>query len=464
MRGAAVLIAVAALALASGATAEAKLRFEPKAYDDRRDVAGGPLDLTSVAFGQQDTRMFLRIRTATAWDPAGLSVASGRALCLVLLHRPLSRARTRVCLGPGKDTALRYAHLDAAGRAGPEHPVPATVARPDARTIEARFAPLEVDLPSGGFAWQVTSSWRDDGVCRGASPCVDRAPEGPPMQARRGLLAQPRCFGAASRARRRCYSPALRLAVVPTPDDSLVSGNAPCDPVVPTVIVYQCTFGVSPARASSSVALVGDSFAVAWRGALEVVAQHKRWHAITMSRGGCPLSKAQVILPTPEASADCTVWNRLVQLWFKQHPEVSTVVASAHPARFTGNASRGYREAWQALPPTVKRIYVVRSFPFVGSGRTERCVERAIRRRRPAGIGCAQSRKRVLKRDPMAATASRLRSGRVRLIDMTRYMCDRRRCYPVVGGALVNKPTAHLTRIFSTTLGPFMLRAFNRAR
>jgi hypothetical protein len=37
-------------------------------------------------------------------------------------------------------------------------------------------------------------------------------------------------------------------------------------------------------------------------------------------------------------------------------------------------------------------------------------------------------------------------------------MCNRRKCFPVVGGALVHKDTHHLTRVFARTLGPFLLR------
>jgi hypothetical protein len=56
------------------------------------------------------------------------------------------------------------------------------------------------------------------------------------------------------------------------------------------------------------------------------------------------------------------------------------------------------------------------------------------------------------------------RSPRVRAIDMTDFMCDSRRCFPVVGGVLVHKDVGHLTRAFSTTLGPYLLRAADAAR
>ena len=49
-------------------------------------------------------------------------------------------------------------------------------------------------------------------------------------------------------------------------------------------------------------------------------------------------------------------------------------------------------------------------------------------------------------------------------MDLTPLMCGERRCFPVVGGALVIKDHGHLTRTFSATLGPFVQRAVQRLR
>jgi hypothetical protein len=46
----------------------------------------------------------------------------------------------------------------------------------------------------------------------------------------------------------------------------------------------------------------------------------------------------------------------------------------------------------------------------------------------------------------------------VQIADLTRFMCDVRLCYPVLGGVLVNKDATHLTTRFATTLGPYLLR------
>ena len=41
-------------------------------------------------------------------------------------------------------------------------------------------------------------------------------------------------------------------------------------------------------------------------------------------------------------------------------------------------------------------------------------------------------------------------------------MCDARRCFPVVGGALVHKDEHHMTTVFARTLWPYLARRVDR--
>jgi hypothetical protein len=95
--------------------------------------------------------------------------------------------------------------------------------------------------------------------------------------------------------------------------------------------------------------------------------------------------------------------------------------------------------------------------------RTLICVERAIAQHRRPDHVCARRRSDAVLPDPAALAAARLRSRRVRVIDMTSLFCDRSRCSPVIGGALVYKDTTHLTSVFAGTLGPFLLHRIDAA-
>jgi hypothetical protein len=75
---------------------------------------------------------------------------------------------------------------------------------------------------------------------------------------------------------------------------------------------------------------------------------------------------------------------------------------------------------------------------------------------------CALPRQYVLPGDALADVAQALRSVRAKVVDLTPHFCDAASCYPVIGGALVQRDETHLTPTFSATLGPFVLRALGR--
>jgi peptidoglycan/LPS O-acetylase OafA/YrhL len=288
------------------------------------------------------------------------------------------------------------------------------------------------------------------------------------------LAEAPDCFGAAARdPRRPCRNPRLRLTVVPTPLEAKAHlRDESCKQIGQIAGKQVCAFGAAADDASRTVALLGDSHAGHWRPALEVLARQQRWRGIAIGHQGCPFSAATKALPEP-ARSECLRWKRGVRRWFAAHPEVTTVFAS----QFAGGtgvetaggedpfdaAVAGYAAAWTALPESVTDVVVIRDTPRA-RGNTDTCVEAAMARREPADRACAVPRARALDRDPAVVAAQRLGSPRVRVADLTPFLCDARRCLPVVGGVLVHKDATHLTPAFAESLAPYLLRAIARGR
>ena len=279
-----------------------------------------------------------------------------------------------------------------------------------------------------------------------------------------GTPKEPRCFGAASRdVVKPCHNAALRYDVIPSPDEAVLYPNAPCDPIYKSV-PYQCTFGTDEDQASGTIALLGDSHATHWRGALLKVAAAYGWHGVSMTRSGCPFSTAEPKLPG-KLKQECVDWRSDVYQWFADHPDVRTVFISQHPGDVvvphgqTEHQTKiwGYRDAWKLLPKTVKHIVVIRDTPWVNVD-TDDCVDRALRKHQDAGRVCELPLSDSLKEDVAAEAAARYKIPGLRLIDMTSYMCDDKNCVPVVGGALTHKDLGHITVVFSDTMGPFLLR------
>jgi hypothetical protein len=274
------------------------------------------------------------------------------------------------------------------------------------------------------------------------------------------------CFGAAARdPQRPCRDARLRLSVFPLPADAVLEPNARCTPTGQTPVLLPCAFGVPKKKAEAVIALIGDSHASHWRAAVEGVARQRAWRGISITRSGCPFSKAVARLQTP-ARGQCERWNREVLAWLQAHPEVRTVFVSQHrggrvlvPRGASNQKAQiaGYMDVWKALPASVTRIFVIRDTPR-DTGRTADCLTRAMQARRPPGPACALRRQTVLKPDPAAIAVKRLASARVKLIDMSPFMCSARLCLPVIGGALVHKDLDHLTQTFAATLGPLLAR------
>jgi peptidoglycan/LPS O-acetylase OafA/YrhL len=288
---------------------------------------------------------------------------------------------------------------------------------------------------------------------------------------KRTLEHKPQCFGAAARdPRHPCHNPALRAIVVPTPVEAEKMPNAPCRITERDQRLRVCAFGVAPDRARTTVAVLGDSHASHWRPALDAVAKARRWRGLSITRTGCAFSLATPAV-VPRARAHCTQWKRQVLDWFHQHPEVGTVVVAAHagagvvapPNRDAFAVKRdGYAAAWRALPASVRRIVVIRDTPRMRGGTLD-CVQEAMTDGEIAiGDECAVPRRLALQPDPQVAAASRPVRKQVRVVDLTRLLCDARTCPAVVGGALAFKDEDHLTPVFAQTLGPYLRRAIDR--
>lgn len=279
--------------------------------------------------------------------------------------------------------------------------------------------------------------------------------------------AYPPCFGAASRdPYRACHNPNLDLTVIPTPSEAQIMPNSPCAPVQATINL--CTFGVPVAQTHGTIALVDDSHAWHWRAAVEVATDALDWQAFDTTRSSCPFTAGVTLLPQPKRSG-CIEWNRELPAWFAQHPEVSTVFVSSHPAPVVRRGGQslasaqiaGYIGAWRSLPSSVKHIVVIRDIPYMHEN-TLACIEAAIRKREDAGVACAVPRAAALRPDPEVQAAEKMHSPRVQVIDLTKFFCGARLCYPVVGGALVYRDADHLTRVFAATVGPFLLHSLGK--
>ncbi len=279
--------------------------------------------------------------------------------------------------------------------------------------------------------------------------------------------ATPRCFGAAA------LDPGLACrnmtrSAVPGLED--IGRSAPCEPVV-SRLDSLCSFGVSRSRAVRHIALLGDSHAMNWRGAVDAVARDRRWRGYSITMPGCLFSTAIAELPDGRRE-QCMSWYRSVRAWLRDHPEVSAVFVSHNASAplvpgagesYSQIMLSGWTRAWTALPASVEKVIVLRDAPDPADD-TLRCLRRvlAAATQRP-GPACATPRAAAVKWDSAVSAAVNLHSKRYRFVDLTDFFCGRRSCYPVIGGVRVyDDVLGHFTTAFSRTLGPYLLREVRR--
>jgi len=447
-----------------------------KAYFDPAE-GNTPLDLFGVRFGQTaSTDLTLLIRTQQPVDTEIIDPKLHRSVCILLRSDAKPNPEGRLCLYPNSSTStglgIRYTPLDQKGVQLGIRDLTPTVVRPNDTTFRVTFPPALLRLKPGLYHWRARTQYVDTIDCPGPVGCEDLLPNKGEADMQITLSVSPtarqRCFGAASRdVRVPCRNPRLAREVVPRPAVAVTATNLPCSPLRAIGLIIPCEFGVPESEARNTIALLGDSHAAHWRSALEVVAQTFKWRGLSITRSGCPFTKATPSLDPVSRRAQCQRWNQQVPRWLAANPKVTTVFVVAHfdagvvvrrkgADEFAVKMS-GFRRAWLALPASVKRVIVIRDTPKATRD-TLGCVNRAIRRRKQAGQACARPRKRAISRDAAIVAAARMHSKRVKTIDMTSFFCSTRQCFPVIGGALVYKDVTHLTDVYASSLGPYVVR------
>jgi hypothetical protein len=281
----------------------------------------------------------------------------------------------------------------------------------------------------------------------------------------------PRCFGAAARdPRTPCANAALDDKAIPAPIAADQLPNAPCERVRRERPLSICEFGAAAAPGTPAVALIGDSHAMHWRGAVEGAATAEGWHAVSITRSGCGFS--HVLKRERRAlSSGCRRWRAAIPRWLARNARVHTVFVSGitgGPVITERGKSRleteadGYEQAWRTLPRSVRRIVVLRDIPRMRTP-TIACVQHALDTGGQTAGACGVPRSDALDADPAVLAAQRMRTPRASVVDLSDVFCARRDCHPVIGGALVYKEDGHhMTSLFAGTLAPILRRSVAR--
>lgn len=242
--------------------------------------------------------------------------------------------------------------------------------------------------------------------------------------------------------------------LAPTPllavDDKPLVYSQGCWDKSETVIT--CTLGQP--GASTRVALLGDSHAIALSPALDVVGKQFDWSIDTYFKSACPFFSGQPP-PTPSAViATCFSWNANVsEALGSATPYDLAFVTYSDGLKILGareEAVESFRQAWQPLIARGTTIVVIRDFPGVGEGLD--CLIKSV----GTPEACAVTQASGESEDYAVAAAEGVDG--VVVVDLTDLLCRDGMCQVAVGGVTVYRDSHHLTKTFSETLAPTLAR------
>lgn len=278
----------------------------------------------------------------------------------------------------------------------------------------------------------------------------------------------PRCFGAASMARKRCHNRALAGRITPRPrnarrDQIRTPGKQCYRPgTSQTTVNRGCTFGTR-AASRPHVILVGDSHGRALLPAFITMAERGHISLEAQVRAACSWTRSGLDHPDRSRVKPCRAYRKNLSRWLvKQAPHTDMIVTTGYTRQIAGSRSsqiRAMRATWKPLIKRGVRIVALSDNPRL-VGDPQRCLKKhgVKKGTRRCGVSSAAG----FVRDPFVLTAKSTRGARA--IDLRSLYCRKGHCPAIIGGVNVYRDNTHLTRTYAATMAPLLVKRFRAAR
>jgi hypothetical protein len=234
--------------------------------------------------------------------------------------------------------------------------------------------------------------------------------------------------------------------------------------------LLQCDYG--DRQSPTAVVLFGDSHAEHWFPALELIADEKRYHLLTLLKASCPAARVQVYnVSLKRQDVECSKWREAaLQRILQLRPSLvvlseadGPVINHARPARLGGHLvsaqewEEGVRSTVSYLDSHGVRTLVIADVPRAGFD-VPICLSRAAAHRW-ATQDCEPTREAALNEDArQAENTAILGLTNTRLVDFADKLCAGLFCQSVIDGEVVFRDSNHLTSNFARKLAPYLER------
>lgn len=222
-----------------------------------------------------------------------------------------------------------------------------------------------------------------------------------------------------------------------------------------------CVYGDRDSR--TTVVLFGDSYAMQWFPAFDVVADRRGWRLVVLTKAGCtPADVRMYNGQLRRRYKECEAWrSHTLRRIARERPSLIIVGnAASHQViaggdRLDTDASERALEAGlvrtlRTLRRTGAPVRVIRENPRPDID-VRACVSESLNNLRR----CAFPRRVAWGHRPVNKNAARRVRG-VRFLDPLPRLCPRAQCPAVIGNVLIYRNTAHITATYARTMTPYL--------
>jgi hypothetical protein len=211
------------------------------------------------------------------------------------------------------------------------------------------------------------------------------------------------------------------------------------------------------------VALVGDSIAGNWFAPLETLALRYHWELVTDMHAVCTFTATWLVDGAASSPyAACHQWGVTVlhDLLTSIHPDVvitsdladlGTVTDPKAGQMAYADIASGMADYWTQLEDAGISVVPIEETPTMSFYPPD-CVAKYG----ASSSRCEEPLTEATRSDPPTVQATKLMKGKVKLVDMNKFVCDKTECPSVVGNVLVYFDAHHLTSNYSNTIAPYL--------
>ena len=224
-----------------------------------------------------------------------------------------------------------------------------------------------------------------------------------------------------------------------------------------------CVYGNPDGR--TRVVLYGDSHAAQWVPAMVSIANERGWRLVAMVKTQCAAVDHRQWNPYEKRSyPECDQWNAAaLDRIDRERPDLVVISNSVFASLDINGRQVGSRDVpdeWNAalgetlaeLRERVPNVVLIGDTPHSKTADPASCLSAHMSN----ALACATPLSSAIEPARLEAEQRVATSERVGFIDPTAWLCPSVPCPAVLGGLLVYRDGGHMTRTFSTALGPYL--------